>query len=113
VLVLGAGFIHSLVMLLSQPFFALLIGLSLGVGLLAASRSSFRLVKAENTTAGIALVSLLLFARMGVAAAVLWAYHRFVAGGFVLFATGFAGGFLVAYVVALVRYAGPWRAHTR
>ena len=82
----------------------------MGVGLLVASRSSFRLVKAENAAAGVALVSLLLFARMAAAALVLWAYHRFVATGFMPFAIGFAGGFLVAYGVALARYAGVLRS---
>lgn len=113
VLVLRAGILGSVVTLLSQPVVALIVGIVLGVGLLLASRSSFRFVRPENPAAGVALVAMLLFARMALAAALLWSYNRFVADGFVPFAIGFAGGFFVGYWVELARYVGVGRTRTR
>ena len=112
-LVLSAGVLDSLVGLLSQPVFALLLGVVLGVGLLFASRGSFRLMNPENAPAGFALVAMLLFARMGFVVLVLWAYHTYVLAGFVPFAIGFAGGFIVTYSIELARYAGLLRTRTR
>jgi len=113
VLVLSAGVVNSLTALFAQPVFAVLLGIALGAGLLAASHASFRLMSAENPGAGLALVALLLFARMGFVVLVLWAYHTFCIAGFVPFATGFAGGFLVSYGIELARYAGVLRTRTR
>ena len=67
----------------------------------------------ENPGAGLALVALLLFARMGFVVVVLWAYHTYVSEGFVPFAIGFAGGFFVSYSLELARFAGVLRTRTR
>lgn len=85
----------------------------LGVGLLVASRGSFHLMNAENPAAGLALVAMLLFARMAFVVAVLWAYHTYLRAGFPAFAFGFAAGFIVSYTIELVRYAGVLRTRTR
>ena len=112
-LVLSAGVLDSLVGLLSQPVLALLLGIAGGVGLLFASRASFKLMTPENPGAGLALVALLLLARMGFVVLVLWAYHTYVRAGFAPFAIGFAGGFFVSYGLELARYAGVLRTRTR
>lgn len=112
-LALSPSVVDSLVGLLSQPVFALLLGIGCGVGLLFASRASFRLMGPDNPGAGLALVALLLFARMGVVVVVLWAYHTYVLAGFIPFAIGFAGGFFVSYGLELARFAGVLRTRTR
>lgn len=104
--VLSTSVADSVVALIAHPLVAAPLGLVLGVGLLVASRVSFRLMRADNAGAGLALVGLTLLARMGAAVAVLWAYHAYVPEGFMPFAAGFAGGFFVAYAFELVRYAG-------
>ncbi len=111
--VLRAGVLDSVVTLLSQPVVALLVGIILGVGLLLASRSSFRLMTPENPGAGFALITMLLFARMALAAGLLWSYNKFASDGFIPFAIGFAGGFFVGYWVELARYVGVGRTRTR
>ncbi|MBE0416863.1 MAG: hypothetical protein IBX63_03775 [Coriobacteriia bacterium] len=49
-----------------------------------------------------AAISLLV--RMALAAGVLYVCHRFISQGFVPFAAGVAGGFLVLYGIELTRY---------
>jgi len=112
VLVLSAGILDSLVALFSQPVVAALVGILLGVGLLFVSRGSFRVMTPENPGAGLALVALLLFARMGFVVLVLWGYHTYLPEGFIPFAVGFAGGFFVTYGIELARYAGVLKTRT-
>ncbi|HET6497585.1 MAG TPA: hypothetical protein VFH17_00825 [Coriobacteriia bacterium] len=75
-----------------------------GVGLLLASRASFRAFTPESVETGLALVAVSLFVRMVLAAGALLAYHRLVPDGFAPFAVALASGFLVMYAVELVRY---------
>lgn len=42
--------------------------------------------------------------RMAIAAGLLFVYYRFISEGFLPFAIGVAGGFLVLYTIELVRY---------
>jgi len=42
--------------------------------------------------------------RMAIAAGLLFVYYRFISEGFLPFAIGVAGGFLVFYTIELVRY---------
>lgn len=55
---------------------------------------------------GLAIAAGSLFARLVVMTLSLWAYKRFFYEGFKPFAFALAGGFLVLYMVELVRYAG-------
>lgn len=94
------------VRLLANPVVAALLGFAFAAGLLWTSRSSFRAVKPENASAGMAFAVLSLFARMVAATVVLWAYKEFVPSGIKPFGLSLAGGFLVMYTVEAVRFAG-------
>jgi len=63
-------------------------------------------MRPDDASTGLALVAVSLFARLGAATAVLWAYKYIAPSGFKPFALSFAGGFLVLYTIELVRYAG-------
>ena len=97
---------------LAHPLFAGGLGLVLGVALLLFSRASFRLLTPEEP-GGLALVAILLFARMGFVVVALYAYRRFVPAGFNAFAATFAAGFFVTYWIELVRYAGLLKSRPR
>lgn len=101
---LSVALVDNAVSLLGHPVVAAVLGSVLGVGLLLFSRASFRTMTPEAPEVGLALVAVSLFARMALAAALLFVYYRFISEGFVLFAVGVAGGFLVSYSVELVRY---------
>jgi hypothetical protein len=45
-----------------------------------------------------------LIARMALAAGALFIYYRFISQGFLMFAAGVAGGFVVSYGYELVKY---------
>lgn len=94
---------------LGNPMIGGLLGLACAAGLLFASRSSFRLVTPESSSAGLMLAVMLLFARLFAATAVLWAYKTVAPSGFKPFALALAGGFLVMYTFEVVRYAGLHR----
>ncbi len=90
--------------LLGHPVVAAVLGIALGVGLLLASRSSFRTFTPDAPEAGLVYAAISLFVRMALAAGALFLYSRFVNDGFVPFAIGVAGGFLVLYTIELMRY---------
>jgi enoyl-CoA hydratase/carnithine racemase len=92
------------VALLAQPVVAALLGTALGVGLLLASRASFRAFTPDAPEAGLVYAAISLFVRMAIAAGLLFVYYRFISEGFLPFAIGVAGGFLVMYTIELVRY---------
>ncbi|MBE0476178.1 MAG: hypothetical protein IBX62_03655 [Coriobacteriia bacterium] len=94
-----------------NPLFAAAAGSALGVALMLSSRASFRLVT-PNGSAGLALAGVLLFARMGVAAAALLLYRLHARPAFEVFAAALAAGFVVTYSAELVRYARPSRTRT-
>ncbi len=94
---------------LGNPFIAVLLGAGLAAGLLLTSRASFKLMNADNSSAGLALVAISLFARLAIATLSLWAYKSLSPEGLKPFALSLAGGFVVMYTVELVRYAGLHR----
>ena len=101
---LSPALVDSALALLGQPVVAALLGIVFGVGLLLASRASFRAITPESPEAGLVFAAVSLLIRMALAAGVLFVYHRFISHGFVPFAVGVAGGFLVLYGVELTRY---------
>jgi len=101
---LSPALVDSVVVLLGHPVVAALLGIAFGVGLLLASRASFRAITPESPEAGLALAAVSLVVRMALAAGVLFVFHRFIPQGFVPFAAGVAGGFLVLYAVELTRF---------
>lgn len=101
---LSPALVDSVVALLGHPVVAAVLGIAFGVGLLLASRASFRAITPESSEVGLALAAVSLFVRMALAAGGLFVYHRFVPEGFVPFAAGVAGGFLVLYGIELARY---------
>lgn len=103
---LSSGFAQSVLALLNNPVVALVLGTVLGVGLLAFSRVSFKLMTPENPAAGLALIVILLLVRMGLVVGVLLLAREFLPSGFLPFAIGFAGGFFVSYTIELVRFSG-------
>jgi hypothetical protein len=106
VLVLSAGVLDSLVWLFSQPVFALLFGIACGVGLLFASRASFRRMTPEDPGGGLLIVAVSLFGRLLIVTLTLWAYKHLFPAAFKPFALSLAGSFLVLYTVEVVRYSG-------
>lgn len=98
--------------LLGNPVVAAVLGIAFGVGLLLASRSSFRAFTPESPESGLIYAAVSLFMRMAVAAGALLVYNRFINDGFVPFAIGLAGGFFVLYTIELMRY-GKVLARTR
>lgn len=101
---LSSALADSVVTLLSQPVAAVGLGIALGVGLLLASRASFRTITPESPEVGLALVAVSLIVRMALAAGLLFVYYRFIPQGFLMFAAGVAGGFVVSYGYELVKY---------
>jgi hypothetical protein len=99
-----SALVDSVLALLGHPVVAAVLGIVLGVGLLLASRASFRAFTPEAPEAGLVFAAVSLIIRMALAAGFLFLYHRFVTDGFVPFAIGVAGGFLVLYTVELMRY---------
>ena len=95
----------TIVQVLENPFVAAAIGLVAAVGLLVASRSSFKNIQPDAAPEGLALAAVSLFARLLAVTLAMWAYKRFLTPGFKPFAFSLAGGFLVLYTVELVRYA--------
>jgi hypothetical protein len=91
---------------LGNPYVAILLGLMLAAGLHVVSQMSAKLVTPESSSAGLALASLSLFGRLAFAVLALWAYQSFATTGLKPFAISLAGGFVVLYTFALVRYAG-------
>lgn len=94
----------SVLTLLAHWAVAAVLGVGIGAALVLSSRASFKAMTPENPEAGLALAAVSLFARMAIAAGVLFAYRHFVPDGFVPFAAGVAGGFLVLYAIELTRY---------
>ena len=103
---LTSGFAQSVLTLPNNPLVAFVLGVVLGVGLLSFSRLSFKFMTPDNPAAGLALVGILLFARMGLAVGILLLARALLSSGFMPFAIGFAGGFFVSYTINLVRYSG-------
>jgi zinc transporter ZupT len=71
---------------------------------LLASRASFRAFTPDAPEAGLVYAAISLLVRMAIAAGLLFIYYRFISDGFLPFAIGVAGGFLVMYTIELVRY---------
>lgn len=82
----------------------MVLGIALGAGLLVTSRASFRAITPESMEAGLVFAAISLFLRMAIAAGVLFVYYRYISEGFVPFAAGVAGGFVLLYTVELVQY---------
>ncbi len=101
---LSPALVDSVVALLGHPVVAAALGIALGVGLLLASRASFRAFTPDAPEAGLVYAAVSLFVRMAIAAGLLFVYYRFISEGFLPFAIGVAGGFLVMYTIELVRY---------
>lgn len=95
---------YQLGAVLAQPLVAMALGLVAGVGLLVASRLSFKVMRPEAPEVGLALSALLLLTRMGLVAGILLGYRAVAGTGFVPFAITMAGGFLIAYTIELLRY---------
>jgi len=95
--------------LLEHPGVGIFLGLAVAFALFRFSRSSFEYMTPESSVNGLLFVSVSLFARLGLATVLLWAYKYFVPHGLAPFALSLAGGFLVLYTVELVRYAGLHR----
>jgi hypothetical protein len=95
-----------IVQLLENPFVAAALGLVLAFVLIRSSKASFRRIQPDDAAGGVAFAAGSLFVRLLVMTVSLWAYKKFVPEGFKPFAFTFAGGFLVLYMVELVRYAG-------
>jgi len=85
---------------------ALVLGVGLGAGMLIVARLSTKTITPETQHTGLVIVAGSLFVRLAVAAASLFAYRHFFPEGFILFAIGLAGGFLVLYTVELLKYSG-------
>lgn len=92
--------------MLSNPITAVILGVLLGVCFLVISLVSFRLITPERPEAGLGLAALLLLARLGLAVGALFMYKRVAPLGLTPFAISLACGFLIAYGVELVKYAG-------
>jgi len=101
--------VDELLSLLSQPHIAVLLGASLGVGLLLFSRASFRGVTAEDPARGIMFAAIGVVLRLALSALLLWAYRTVAPEGFTPFAVALAVGFLATYTIELVRFAGLHR----
>jgi hypothetical protein len=99
--------------LLENAYVAVLLGLLLAFALLLASRASFKRIKPEAATAGVAIAAISLFARLALATAALWAYKAFLTPGFKPFAFSLAGGFIVLYTVSIVRYSNTLKRRPR
>ncbi len=95
--------------LLTQPYIAAVLGVSLGVGLLFVSRASFRGMTAEDPTRGLLVAGISMILRLFFSVFVLWVYRAVASDGFLYFALAFMAGFLVTYTVELVRFAGLHR----
>jgi hypothetical protein len=98
---------------LSHPVVAIGLGIAFGALLLLLSRGSFRLMTPDSGAAGLAIVGLLLLARLVVMALLLFAYWKWLPDGFVFFAAAAGLGFFAMYTYELVRYAGIGTASTR
>ena len=59
----------------------------------------------DDPFAGLVRVSIMLFVRLAAATLTLWAYKAVAPAGLLPFALAFATGFLVLYMVELVRFA--------
>ncbi|MDF1542965.1 MAG: hypothetical protein RQ731_08375 [Anaerosomatales bacterium] len=101
---LSPALVDSVLALLGHPVVAAVLGIALGAGLLLTSRASFKAITPDSMESGLIFAAISLFVRMALAAAVLFLYFRFISEGFVPFAAGVAGGFVVLYTVELVRY---------
>lgn len=101
---LSPALVDSVLALLGHPVVAAVLGIALGAGLLLTSRASFKTITPDSMESGLIFAAISLFVRMALAAAVLFVYFRFISEGFVPFAAGVAGGFVVLYTVELVRY---------
>jgi hypothetical protein len=67
----------------------------------------------ESGAAGLAIVGLLLLARLVVMALLLFAYWKWLPDGFVFFAAAAGLSFFAMYTYELMRYAGIVTASTR
>jgi hypothetical protein len=92
--------------LLANPVVAVLLGAVLGAAFLVLSHRSFSRMTPESGPAGLAVVGVLLFTRMGAAALLILAYWRWVHEGFLAFAVAFAAAFFIGYMIELYRYGG-------
>lgn len=92
--------------ILENPFVGAALGLLFAAGLMMASRGSFKRIQPDAAMVGVALAAVSLFARLAAVTLALWAYKTYFPGGFKPFAFTLAGGFLVLYMIELVRYAG-------
>ena len=101
--------VASTLQLLAQPYVAVVLGVSLGTGLLFLSRAGFKGVNAEDPLRGILLAGLFMVLRLILSVCVLWVYRAIAPGAFLFFALAFAAGFLVTYTIELVRFAGLHR----
>ena len=97
------GILAALRALLSTPWLAVLLGLVVGVGLIAAIAESRRLSTSSDGRDGITLMMLFMMGSMLVASIVLLGYALVAPGGFLGFGLSLAGGFIVGLAVYGVR----------
>lgn len=90
------GTLTALRELLSTPWLAVLLGLALGVGLLAPLFWTSRLLTAENADVGLYVVMGVVFGGMIVSLGVMWGYRLITPAGFMWFGPSVVVGFVAA-----------------
>ena len=97
------GILLALRELLSTPWLAVLLGIAVGVGLIAAVAGSRKLSTSSDGRDGITLMMLFMMGSMLVASVVLLGYALIAPGGFLAFGLSLSGGFIVGLAVCGVR----------
>lgn len=88
--------------LLSTPGYAVLLGLLLGVGLIAPLFWSSRLLTAQNADIGLYVVMGAVLGGLIVSLGVMWGYRLVTPSGFVWFGPSVVAGFVIALGVLAV-----------
>jgi hypothetical protein len=96
--------------LLTAPVPAAVLGLALGVGLLAVCRFGARFFTAEEPEIGMMRTLVINAGAMAIALAALALYFVCFRPGFAAFGVGLVGGFTTMALVELFRFAGPHKA---
>lgn len=96
------GTLTALRELLSTPLFAVLLGLTLGVGLIAPLFWTSRLLTAKNADLGLIVVMGVVFGGLIVSLGVMFGYRLITPSGFMYFGPAVVGGFVVALGVLSV-----------
>jgi hypothetical protein len=90
------GTLTALRELLSTPGFAVLLGLLLGVAIIAPLFWSSRLLTVENADIGLYVVMGVIFGGLILSLGLMWGYHYVTPEGFMWFGPSVVAGFIVA-----------------